>query len=167
MFWMTPSSEKATPPVDAVRSLLSPPSTAPRSRRPSDVVSAFARDSGPTPKKTMLLKIGRAANVQRRMNQWARQCGYEVEVVRYYPYLPGASEASGMTPRMTPHCKRVERLIHIELSGMEMRAKLDTCQACGKDHREWFEVNATREGIRTVDEVIRRWVDWDESTAHE
>jgi hypothetical protein len=169
MFWLTPISDKATPPVEAARSLLAPPSPARGAqgqRRPSDVVSKFANSgTGASNKKTMLLKIGRAANVQRRMNQWSRQCGYDIEVIRYYPYLPGSSEASGMTPtpRMTPHAHRVERLVHMELTGMGCRAQRDTCEACGKDHREWFQVNATRDGIRAVDEVIRRWVDWDET----
>lgn len=166
MFWMTPESDRAPPPVEAARSLLAPPSPARPDgrRRASDVVSSFAAGAGGGAKKTttMLLKIGRAANVQRRMNQWSRQCGYDVELIRYYPYLPGASEASGATPRTTPHCKRVERLVHIELAGMGMRAELNGCAACGKEHREWFKVKATREGVRAVDEVIRRWVGWDE-----
>jgi hypothetical protein len=110
----------------------------------------------------MLLKIGRASNVQRRMQQWSRQCGYEIEVLRYYPYLPGSSEASGEMPRMTPHAHRVERLVHIELAGMGLRAVRASCEACGRDHREWFEVDASREGVGKVDEVIRRWVGWDE-----
>lgn len=163
MFWLTPASDPA-PPVDAARSLLAPPSPAPRSRRASDVVSTFAKSSGGTSSKTMVLKIGRAANVQRRMNQWQRQCGYDIEMLRYYPYLPGASESSGVVPHMTPHAHRVERLIHIELAGMGLRANLGTCDACGRDHREWFEVDATREGIRRVDDVVRRWIDWDEAS---
>ena len=165
MFWMTPTSSSA-PPVDAARSLLAPPVSAPaRDRRPSDVVSSFTGKTAVSgaKSKTMLLKIGRAANVQRRMNQWSRQCGYDVQVLRYYPYLPGSSEAAGVTPRMTPHCRRVERLVHIELAGMGLRAELDTCKACGKDHREWFEVQATRSSIAVVNEVIRKWVEWDEN----
>lgn len=175
MFWMTPANSSSTsttstrtrgglaPPVDAARSLLAPPSSSsPRSRRPSDAVAAFARSSNASHEKTMLLKIGRASNVQRRMQQWSRQCGYEIEVLRYYPYLPGASEASGEMPRMTPHAHRVERLVHIELAGMGLRAVRASCEACGRDHREWFEVDASREGIGKVDEVIRRWVGWDE-----
>ncbi|KAG7109377.1 Meiotically up-regulated gene protein like [Verticillium longisporum] len=167
MFWMTPTTDKSPPPVDAARSLLAPPSTAAagRQRRASDVVSSYARStsSNRQNKKTMLLKIGRAANVQRRMQQWSRQCGYAVEVIRYYPYLPGASEASGQAPRMAPHCHRVERLVHIELAGLGLKAVRGSCDACGRDHREWFEVEATREGVRRVDEVIRRWVEWDET----
>lgn len=58
-----------------------------------------------------------------------------------------------------PHAHKVERLIHIELA--ERRVKR-SCQACGKEHREWFEVDGTREGVRGVDEVVRRWVGWAE-----
>lgn len=164
MFWLTPATEPA-PPVDAARSLLAPPSPAAtqRSRRASDIVSTFATSSAGTKSKTMVLKIGRAANVQRRMNQWQRQCGYEIELLRYYPYLNGADESSGIVPHMTPHVQRVERLVHLELGGMGFKAKLGTCDACGREHREWFEVEATREGVKRVDNVIRRWVEWDES----
>lgn len=163
MFWLTPTTSP-TPPVAAARSLLAPPSPSPRTRRASDVVSTFASSSSGTSSKTMVLKIGRAANVQRRMNQWQRQCGYDIEMLRYYPYLPGASESSGVVPHMTPHAHRVERLVHIELQGLGLRAKLGTCEACGREHREWFEVEASREGIRRVDEVVRRWVEWDEAS---
>lgn len=165
MFWLTPITKQAPPPVDAARSLLTPPSrpgTA-RSRRPSDVVSRFADGKDGTKAKTMMLKIGRAANVHRRMNQWQRQCGHDIELLRYYPYLATAEESSGAVPRMTPHAHRVERLIHIELTGLGMRAKQDTCEACGTNHREWFEVEASREGVRKVDELIRKWVEWDEA----
>ncbi|KND87418.1 hypothetical protein TOPH_07926 [Tolypocladium ophioglossoides CBS 100239] len=171
MFWLTPASKQTAPPVDAARSLLAPPSparggAAARSRRPSDVLSQFADASGTSGRSTMLLKIGRAANVQRRMNQWQRQCGYDIEMLRYYPYLPGASDAAtGQVPRRTPHCRRVERLVHLELAGRGLHASLATCESCGRDHREWFQVEATREGIRGVDDVIRRWVEWDETTA--
>lgn len=181
MFWLTPASAPVPAPVDAARSLLAPPSVAstPRnSRRASDVVSSFADQAAAaggatgTGKghKTMLLKIGRAANVQRRMNQWQRQCGYDIEMLRYYPYLPSTSPtdsphatASAPSPAMTLHPRKVERLVHIELTGMDLRASLPTCEACGRDHREWFEVAASRDAIRRVDEVIRRWIDWDDS----
>ncbi|KAF4470218.1 hypothetical protein FALBO_2890 [Fusarium albosuccineum] len=165
MFWLTPTSDSpCSPPVDAARSLLSPPSPnrPPRSRRPSAVISSFAAADPSTTRSTMLLKIGRASNVQRRLNQWQRQCGHEVEMLRYYPYLPGSQESSGVVPHMTPHVHRVERLVHIELAGMGLKANGGKCEACGTQHREWFEVEATREGIRTVDGVIRRWIEWDE-----
>lgn len=86
-------------------------------------------------------------------------------MLRYYPYLAGSQESSGAVPHMTPHVKRVERLVHIELSGMGLRKDNGKCEACGREHREWFEVEATREGVKAVDRVIRRWVEWDETRA--
>ncbi|KAF4451139.1 hypothetical protein F53441_5838 [Fusarium austroafricanum] len=166
MFWLTPTSAtSAAAPVDAARSLLSPPSPnrPPRSRSASNAVSSFAAADPSTSRNTMLLKIGRAQNVQRRLNQWQRQCGHEVEILRYYPYLPGSLESSGVVPHMTQHVHRVERLVHIELAGMGLKADAAKCDACGTMHREWFEVEATREGIKAVDGVIRRWIEWDET----
>ncbi|KAH8664501.1 hypothetical protein BX600DRAFT_464562 [Xylariales sp. PMI_506] len=63
-----------------------------------------------------------------------------------------------------PHSHKVERLIHLELAGAGMRVsdRGTTCPSCGKAHREWFEVDASRQGIMAVDEVVRRWSDWDE-----
>ncbi|GAO19891.1 uncharacterized protein UV8b_05171 [Ustilaginoidea virens] len=177
MFWLTPSAAKSPPPVDAARSLLAPPDPDAcrrrrRRRRPSDAVPGLAdargSSAGSAGSRTMLLKIGRAANVQRRMNQWRRQCGYDIEVLRYYPHVAAGSDdddgarGKAAAPRMTPHCKKVERLIHVELTGMGLRADMAACEACGREHREWFAVQATREGIRAVDHVIRRWVEWDE-----
>lgn len=65
-------------------------------------------------------------------------------------------------PRKVPHAHRVERLIHIELADKRVKR---LCVGCGKEHREWFEVEASREGVRGVDAVVRRWVGWGESVA--
>lgn len=179
MFWLVQDADshatQQRAPVEEARSLLAPPPSTSHGRRASDAVSRYASQShshGRPGKQSMLLKIGRAANVQRRMNQWQRQCGYDVEVLRYYPYAssttptpsPSRQRRGSESPPegiMTPHAKRVERLVHIELAGMGLRAEKETCNACGRDHREWFEVGATREDVRKVDEVIRRWVEWD------
>ena len=59
-----------------------------------------------------------------------------------------------------PNVKRVERLIHLELAEQQVKRQ---CAACGKEHREWFEVEASQAGVRGVDEVVRRWVGWSES----
>jgi hypothetical protein len=183
MFWLTQESQAAQPPVDAAISLLSPPlpvtPTRPGGgRRPSDVFAAYAaaaaagnsrdkvaglpsRPSGGT-KNTILLKIGRATNVQRRLNEWTRQCGYDLSLIRYYPYIPSASPAA--VPRKLPHSHKVERLIHIELAGLGYRVTdQDRCATCGREHREWFEVDATRQGVANVDRIVRKWADWDES----
>lgn len=175
IFWLTPSSSPSRPDDDTASSLLaadtlSPPTT-PRGRRKSEIISAHRTHNDDS--KTLLLKIGRAANVQRRMNQWTRQCGYDLSLIRFYPYLPSTIKVpssplpsprgkswqppSPEGPVKVPCAHKVERLIHLELA--EKRVKED-CGACGREHKEWFEVRGTREGLRDVDCVVRRWVRW-------
>lgn len=177
IFWLTPESDPATPPTEAARSLLAPPSTPNQQsklRTISDLLAAFAFDEddddapssrgpgGGAKKKKILLKIGRATNVQRRLNEWKRQCGYNLSLIRYYPYVPSSSAATG--ERKVPHSHKVERLVHLELTGMGLRvAERDKCEACGKEHREWFEVEASRKAVAEVDDVVRKWADWDET----
>ncbi|KAI1342280.1 DUF1766-domain-containing protein [Xylariaceae sp. FL0016] len=164
IFWLTPESKPSAPAAEAAQNLLAPP-TGPvaRGRRTSDVLQSFANQSSKSgsTSKTILLKIGRASNVQRRLNEWTRQCGYNISLIRYYPYV-SANQPS--TPRKMPHSHKVERLIHLELAGAGLRVSdKGNCDACGKAHREWFEVDATRQGIGMVDEIVKRWSDWDES----
>ena len=197
MFWVTPPTTTTTrdisqPPLprDIAMSLLPSapqgndnlrPPAQPRSV--SDAISA-ARDlnaltSNPTSSTpgTLRLKIGRTSNVHRRMNEWTRQCSYDLTLIRYYPYTsssaspkPGgrnraASAGQTLAPgRKVPHVHRVERLIHLELADIRVR-DLGKCGECGKEHREWFEVDAAKEALRKVDECVRRWVSWGESMA--
>ncbi|KAL8742659.1 MAG: hypothetical protein Q9190_004894 [Brigantiaea leucoxantha] len=179
MFWLTPMT--AAPPTTATVISLLPTSHGPNSRRQSansPSIHGF-RDIQPNPTGTILLKIGRATNVQRRMNEWRRQCGYDLSIIRYYPYrdsmgqlsapsnmpLPHQPSASSDIPPSVqprgkvPHVHRVERLIHIELAEQRITKP---CEACGREHREWFEVNGDRAGVRAVHEVIKRWVKWGE-----
>ncbi|OAL51436.1 DUF1766-domain-containing protein, partial [Pyrenochaeta sp. DS3sAY3a] len=202
IFWLTPDALGPAPSSTA-STLLAPPSRPDHGRRTSDVLRQYSvkhsprarpstnrQRSGdsrePPEKETILLKIGRANNVHRRMNEWTRQCGYSLSLVRYYPYVPStpsptpspqASPANSRRPssqntrpadtmrrassgvRKVPHAHRVERLIHLELGEQRVMKK---CDACGKEHREWFEVDATRDGVKKVDEVVKRWVEWAE-----
>lgn len=98
--------------------------------------------------QSLLLKIGRTDNVHRRLNQWNLQCGYKPLLVTSHP-----RPEEGI---MVKHLHRVERLIHTELKEMNVKV---ACATCGKEHREWFEVTG-REGVREVDKVVRRWVQW-------
>lgn len=109
------------------------------------------------------------------MNEWTRQCGYSLSLVRYYPYVSSSTPSPQPSPaqsrrqsstntdivRKVPHAHRVERLIHLELADQRV---IKQCDACGKTHKEWFEVEATKDGVKKVDEVVKRWVDWDEKT---
>ena len=157
----------------------------PQSRSISEAIRAAqdlnALTSNPTPTKpgTLRLKIGRTSNVHRRMAEWTRQCSYDLTLIRYYPYTHVVSGSSSparvpsthgksqslatMVPgRKVPHVHRVERLIHLELGALRAR-DLGQCPECGKEHREWFEVEAAKESLRSVDECIRRWISWAES----
>jgi hypothetical protein len=125
----------------------------------------------------VMLKIGRANNVTRRMHEWQRQCGYELNLVRWYPYISTSSPSPQPSPgrhgqsppqhnrrqsglvRKVPFVKRVERLIHLELA--QKQAKMQ-CVACGREHREWFEVKASQAAVKDVDVCVRRWVEWAE-----
>ncbi|CAF9926640.1 MAG: hypothetical protein ALECFALPRED_003493 [Alectoria fallacina] len=168
MFWLTDNAVCAPDPQAASSLLSDGAASTPNGRCNSDVLAQNSTHRNASSKpKTMLLKIGRASNVQRRMNEWNRQCGYNLSLIRFYPYLPSSPlssrpnasspPASPSTPHKVPHAHKVERLIHLELA--EQRVKRD-CESCGKEHREWFEVESSREGLREVDEVIRRWTEW-------
>ncbi|MCJ1248127.1 hypothetical protein MMC30_005342 [Trapelia coarctata] len=185
IFWLTPDSSPAPSQADASSLLNRSSSTR---RQPKDVLKNLGQTSSTN---TILLKIGRASNVQRRLNEWTRQCNHNLSLIRYYPYHPSSSPQPSSQapsplpspstrppskrtlstptktsqapdagePRKVPHAHRVERLIHLELADKRVKR---LCAGCGKEHREWFEVSADREGVRGVDGVVRRWVGWAE-----
>jgi hypothetical protein len=163
IFWLTSESLPATPPSEAAPSLLEIPSRRNGGLRTSDIMQTFStssRDPKSAKSKTILLKIGRASNVQRRLNEWSRQCGYNLSLIRYYPYqTSSASNTPPVVPRKVPNAHKVERLIHIEL-GQKRATGSGKCDSCGREHKEWFEVEASRRSVKDVDEVVRRWVDW-------
>ena len=166
MFWLTPESEPSKPDDDVASSLLEPLSApAPNIRRGSEALQRYASvRRKPTQPHSVLLKIGRAANIHRRLSQWTKQCSYNITLIRYYPYTDTQSRTptgAVIPPTKVPHVHRVERLIHLELAERRVVDR-GSCENCGKDHREWFEIEATRSGLRSVDEVIRRWVGWAE-----
>ncbi|KAL2010219.1 hypothetical protein VTN00DRAFT_6026 [Thermoascus crustaceus] len=169
MFWVTPTSSTrgAPPPVDIASSLLD--SSSNHSRRTSDAVRSAGNYYINGTNGNIRLKIGRTSNVQRRLNEWTKQCGHDLTLIRSYPYSPSSSvsSAGGQAPisgKKVPHVHRVERLIHIELGDKRVKG-LGPCKDCGKEHREWFEVPAKKEELRMVDECIRRWVEWAERHA--
>lgn len=177
--WLTPESadkpddETATSIIDDSDSDEDDAPTPSRSRGPSSLrpghdrrqsealrryASVRAPPSEPSkPKRTVLLKIGRAANVHRRMSQWTKQCGQDITLVRYYPYQSASASSSDGNTKC-PHIHRVERLVHLELA--DQRVTSEACATCGREHKEWFEIEANRKGLRMVDKAIKRWVKW-------
>jgi hypothetical protein len=164
MFWLTPESLSSAVPSETAPSLLAPSTPPTAHSRASEVLNTFASNVDSSDKKTILLKIGRAQNVQRRLNQWSRQCGYNISLIRFYPYQSNTLSSTNVneppkTPVKVANVHKVERLIHIELN-KKRAVGSGKCRACGREHREWFEVEASRNGVKAVDEVVRRWVDW-------
>lgn len=122
-------------------------------------------------KSPLMLKIGRASNVHRRMNEWSRQCSYQLSLLRFYPHArpqlqqsrsAGAPRPADAVAAPVACSHRVERLIHIELADRQVKRR---CSTCCQQHREWFETPATTDGLRSVDSVIKWWVEWSQSEA--
>ncbi|RMD43513.1 hypothetical protein DV735_g1621, partial [Chaetothyriales sp. CBS 134920] len=170
IFWLTPDSDMS-PDEETASTLLNDDDNedehGSHSERRDAAIQRYASvhgssparspSSGPVPKRTLMVKIGRAQNVHRRMSQWTKQCGQNITLIRYYPHHQSS------LPRKAPCVTRVERLIHLELA--DARAPGEKCKQCGREHREWFMIEASRAGLRGLDEVVKRWVGWAERWA--
>ncbi|EXJ85485.1 hypothetical protein A1O1_05849 [Capronia coronata CBS 617.96] len=88
------------------------------------------------------VKIGRAKDVASRLREWRSQCKYNLE--RHLP------QEQGLELRVR-HLHRIESLIHAELK--DYRVYEPYCNACKKQHVEWFKV-AERYAIK----VILKWL---------
>ncbi|KAK2774967.1 hypothetical protein FQN52_004095 [Onygenales sp. PD_12] len=174
MCWLTPATSTPAPPPELASSLI-PPSQTNGTQNSPHRTSEIMRSAGIAPKKvhdpqqnaatdTIILKIGRAGNVHRRMNQWKEQCAHNLTLIRYYPYVPSSPavhSGAPIPPRKVPHTHKVERLVHLELADRRVKL-LEPCECCGRKHKEWFEIRADREQLKVVDECVRRWVRWSE-----
>lgn len=178
MFWLTGASPGAPQDRDAAALLAeSHGQQLPGTRDADTLLRSFSTAGTTRSDSKVLLKIGRANNVHRRMQQWQKQCGHDVSLIRFYPHTSRSAtppepkhrrQSAGTSPagelsqgvRKVPYSHRVERLIHIELS--PIRAKLQACETCGREHREWFAADATRVGVRRIDSVIQHWITWAE-----
>ncbi|CAA7271807.1 unnamed protein product [Cyclocybe aegerita] len=101
-----------------------------RSRSSSDVhgyIYTFEiRETTET--ETIKLKVGRAVNLVKRIDQWGKQCGSKEQVLRgFYPGSVEPDEDGGEGSLMKGRvkagekaawCHRLERLIHIELADL-------------------------------------------------
>ncbi|KAK2866811.1 hypothetical protein FQN49_003514 [Arthroderma sp. PD_2] len=163
IYCVTPSDSR--PQADETASLI--PSSSPnrRDRRTSDVMSSAGiaptsqikrlDPNGSHTANTIMLKIGRAVNVCRRLTQ---QCSNNLTLIRYYPYHPSSGSSSSL-PQKCPNVHRLERLVHLELSDIRVKPG-KPCEDCGKKHQEYFEIEASREQLRRVDECVKRWVEY-------
>ncbi|EFE34351.1 uncharacterized protein ARB_06751 [Trichophyton benhamiae CBS 112371] len=162
------TSRDSQPQADETASLIppSPDRHGARRRRTSDIMSSAGiaptsritrHDSaGRRTAATITLKIGRAVNVCRRLTQ---QCSHNLTLIRYYPYHPSSGDASLHLPQKAPNVHRLERLVHLELADIRVKPG-QPCEECGRKHQEYFEIEASREQLRRVDECVRRWVEY-------
>ena len=77
------------------------------------------------------LKVGRAVNLVKRIDQWDKQCGSKEQVLRgWWPGNVEDDEGDGpslMKGRVKagdkgPHCHRLERLVHLELADLAVNS---------------------------------------------
>ena len=84
------------------------------------------------------IKIGNTNNIDRRMNQWRRQCGYEPEHIAQYSsdlYI------------------KAERLIHKHLAND--RLVEPECAKCACKHTEWFQCT-----VLQAHKIAGLWTEW-------
>ncbi|EGN96195.1 hypothetical protein SERLA73DRAFT_162096 [Serpula lacrymans var. lacrymans S7.3] len=101
-----------------------------KSQSPSDVAGYIYTFEIRDPKnpRSIQLKVGRAVNLVKRLDQWGKQCGSKEQVLR--GWWPGTveddddnSSGSLMKGRIKagekgPLCHRLERLVHLELADL-------------------------------------------------
>lgn len=86
-------------------------------------------------------KIGATKDVTDRLKEWEQTCNH-------------VAREQYRSPRKIRHAKKVERLVHADLS--IYRVYEPTCRTCGKRHEEWFkDVN-----LPLVIERIEAWSKW-------
>lgn len=107
----------STPSRSLVRSLLTSVLT----------LSMGSAITDPDETKLISLKVGRATNLNRRMDQWGKQCGSKEQILR--GFWPGGMGKEGVPMKglvqagpKGPWCHRLERLVHIELADVAMSA---------------------------------------------
>jgi len=157
IFWQT-DVQQTDAETAAVASLISAPVSRPQRSEEEILTRRFFQTSAnaalpPREKRTIFLKIGRAGNVHQRLSQWEKQCGYNISLLRTYPVV-----AHGRSAQMVPNVGKVENLIHTQLEMLGKRVKRQ-CR-CGTLHREWFEIEATRDAIIEVDVLVQDWIKW-------
>ncbi|KAI0094083.1 hypothetical protein BDY19DRAFT_902747 [Irpex rosettiformis] len=122
----------------------------------------------------VFFKVGRTVKLNKRMDEWAKQCGSKSQHLRgRWPEMPGDDAPDLMGRLQEGHrgkfCFRLERLIHVELADLALngqyllpgfptvspdftdngspKAKLKKkCVDCGKMHKEIFAFQRPQKG---------------------
>jgi hypothetical protein len=93
------------------------------------MASPFTLGLDPKRPSVIQLKIGRTVNLVKRLDQWDKQCGSKMQIVRgWWPDIMDDSDDDGTNGSLLkgsikagepgPLCHRVERLVHIELADL-------------------------------------------------
>jgi Meiotically up-regulated gene 113 len=78
------------------------------------------------------LKVGRAVNLVKRIDQWGKQCGSKEQVLRgWWPSGIEDDKGTGVSlmkgrvkaGKEGPCCHRLERLVHLELADLSVNAQ--------------------------------------------
>ncbi|PCH38440.1 hypothetical protein WOLCODRAFT_65061 [Wolfiporia cocos MD-104 SS10] len=125
------------------------------------------------------LKVGRTVVLNRRIDQWSKQCGSKEQYLRYWYPGPANEDDRVVMKGLVqqgdpgPWCHRLERLIHLELADLSLNApyldpqfpnieaklqdakaaEKEKCPDCGKMHKEIFTFPKATHGIY----VGREW----------
>jgi hypothetical protein len=83
----------------------------------------------PSTPSQVKLKVGRAVNIPRRIDQWGKQCGSKEQILRGYWPEPKSGDVRLMKgvalpdpAERSPSCHRLERLVHLELADLSVNA---------------------------------------------
>jgi hypothetical protein len=75
------------------------------------------------------LKVGRAVNLVKRIDQWGKQCGSKEQVLRgWWPDEEDSASKGSLVKGVVKagekgsYCHRLERLVHLELAGLSVNA---------------------------------------------
>ncbi|KAI0082880.1 hypothetical protein K474DRAFT_1694225 [Panus rudis PR-1116 ss-1] len=110
-------------------------------------------------------KVGRAAELNKRQNEWRRQCvGQHQAIIGWWPGHPGGGGALHGTNKpgpKGPYVAKLERLIHLELADWALNAPYldeegkcerkalpprEECKHCGVRHQEIFTFRRATSG---------------------
>ncbi|KAI0345197.1 hypothetical protein BDW22DRAFT_1009332 [Trametopsis cervina] len=156
----------------ALRSLMTKMAT--KADRPGYIYGFEILDTDPAVKDCVFFKVGRTVKLNKRMHEWAKQCGSKSQHLRgRWPEMPGddTPDLMGRLQEGTKgkFCYRLERLIHVELAdlaqnnqyllsgfpsvspdfsdnGSPRTKSKEPCGDCGKVHKEIFTFKRAKRG---------------------
>ncbi|KAJ6626395.1 meiotically up-regulated gene 113-domain-containing protein [Mycena sp. CBHHK59/15] len=136
-YWLLPHPQFAAIGKATLQALN--PMKVPRTYTKVDVERAFARPCSihdrpayiymhcvEHPDGSLVIKVGRAKDVDRRLEQWQNQCYMDdIQLIWEIP---------------CEHATKLERLVHLEFKSENAWLATSQCESCGVRHQEKFDV---------------------------